>query len=291
MQLTPSDVQDQQFHDAWRGYNQEEVDDFLDRVAETIEQLARENQSMRQRVKELDEKVVSSRHTEDMLKQTLITAQKAAEEAIATAKSKADELIAEAERRSKLAGEEARQRITTAEKEQQTRFASGEREQQTRLAAIEKQHADKRKELEESLSKLQAFEAELRLRLKSFLDQQQKALTAMSQANTRPPGVAAPSSTPAPATAPAPSAAPQPSARPPAQVSGGANPQATQAPAPRPIAAASHPAGTGLIDAGPRHQAPSTPAETEPKAPSDEVVEEPEGQTRRGIRGILGGRE
>lgn len=54
MDLTPRSIQEKQFHDQWRGYNQAEVDDFLDRVAETLDRVQRENQDLRDRIQELD---------------------------------------------------------------------------------------------------------------------------------------------------------------------------------------------------------------------------------------------
>lgn len=168
MEISARDIQEKQFHDAWRGYKQEEVDDFLDRVAEAIDRLGRENDSLRRRVGELDQAVAASRDTEDMLKKTLVTAQRAAEEAIATAKAKAERLITEAEERSRRAADEATRRS----------------------AEVERDHANKRRELETSLDRLKAFEGELKLRLKTFLDQQQRAL---DQLESRPGmGTAAP---------------------------------------------------------------------------------------------------
>ena len=169
MDLTARDVQEKQFHDAWRGYNQEEVDDFLDRVAEALDRVGRENASLRQRIGELDQAVSASRNTEEMLKKTLVTAQRAAEEAIATAKAKAEQLINEAEERSRRAADDANRRNAEAERD----------------------HANKRRELEDSLGRLKAFEGELKLRLKTFLDQQQRALDQLeSRPNLRtaPPG-------------------------------------------------------------------------------------------------------
>lgn len=158
MDLTPQDVNEKQFHDAWRGYNQAEVDDFLDRVSESLEQLLRENRQLAQRITELDQAMAASRNTEDMLKKTLVTAQRAAEEAIATAKAKAEELIAEAENRSRRAEEEARRKNES----------------------LEREHQERKRSLEESLQHLQRFEAELKDRLTRFLDQQQRSLGSLS---------------------------------------------------------------------------------------------------------------
>jgi cell division initiation protein len=163
MELGAREVHEKQFHDAWRGYNQEEVDDFLDKVAETIDRLTRENRSLHERIRQLDQAVSASKNTEEMLKKTLVTAQRAAEEAIATAKAKAERLIAEAEDRSRQAGEES----------------------DRRTAQIERSHIARRRELEESLERLKSYEGELRQRLRGFLEQQLRTLDGLQG---RPPG-------------------------------------------------------------------------------------------------------
>src|SRR5918997_4154202 len=99
MELSARDIHEKQFHDAWRGYNQEEVDDFLDRVAEVVDVMRRENVAFHNRVRELEQALTTSRETEEMLKKTLVSAQQAAEEAIAKAKEKASALLADAQER------------------------------------------------------------------------------------------------------------------------------------------------------------------------------------------------
>jgi cell division initiation protein len=154
MELEASHIHEKQFNDAWRGYNQEEVDDFLDEVAETVDRLHRENRSLRQRVSELDETVATSRNAEAMLKKTLVSAQQAAEEAIAVAKRKAEQLIREAEERARRSAEESSRRS----------------------AATEREHATRKRSLDADIERLRAFEGDLKARLKGFLEQQQRAL-------------------------------------------------------------------------------------------------------------------
>lgn len=165
MDLTARDIHEKQFHDAWRGYNQEEVDDFLDRVAEVLDRVQRENQTLQTRVNELDQAVSASRDTEEMLKKTLVSAQQAAEEAISTAKAKASDLITEAEDRARRSIEEATQRVQTAEAEARQKTLEAEREHQRR-----------RTELDANIDRLQGLENELKNRIKGFLDQQAQAL-------------------------------------------------------------------------------------------------------------------
>jgi cell division initiation protein len=163
MELEASDIHEKQFNDAWRGYNQEEVDDFLDEVAETVDRLQRENRSLRQRVAELDETVATSRNAEAMLKKTLVSAQQAAEEAIAVAKRKAEQLIREAEERARRAAEESSRRS----------------------AETEREHATRKRTLDADIDRLRAFEGDLKARLKGFLEQQQRALDDLEDPSPR----------------------------------------------------------------------------------------------------------
>ncbi|HEX2051068.1 MAG TPA: DivIVA domain-containing protein [Actinomycetota bacterium] len=178
MDLTARDVNEKQFHDAWRGYNQEEVDDFLDRVAETLERLQRENAALQQRISELDQAVAGSRDTEEMLKKTLVTAQHAAEEAVAKAKARAGELVAEAE-----------ERLRRVDEEIETRVAHAEEESRTKIAQAERDLDRARRELDERSTRIADFEAEAKTRLKAFFEQQLAALEALGE---RPPDAARP---------------------------------------------------------------------------------------------------
>ncbi|MGE5552730.1 MAG: DivIVA domain-containing protein [Betaproteobacteria bacterium] len=48
--LTPLDIQNTVFHRSFRGYNEAEVDEFLDRVVIEYEQLLRENQVLKEKL-------------------------------------------------------------------------------------------------------------------------------------------------------------------------------------------------------------------------------------------------
>lgn len=199
MDISARDVHEKQFHDAWRGYNQDEVDDFLDRVAETLDRLIRENRAFHQRIKELDQAVASGRETEEMLKKTLVTAQQAAEEAIAQARAKAETLIAEAE-----------DRVTKANAEAKTRMTALEDDLRRKTLDADRTHAAHKRDLEASIERLRSFETELKQRLKTFLEQQLRALDTLV-GQPRPQTAQEVVRTPAPATQATPpeSSAPQ----------------------------------------------------------------------------------
>ena len=152
MDLTARDIHEKQFHDAWRGYNQEEVDDFLDKVAEVIEALRRESSALQERVTELDLAIASGKGGDEALQKALASARKAAEDALAQAKVKAGHVMTEAET-------EARRRAIDAERN----FAARARE------------------IEASIDVLRAFEKDLKQRLSLFLEQQRHALEMLSE--------------------------------------------------------------------------------------------------------------
>jgi len=83
MSLTPDDIQAKRFHDAFRGYNHEEVDVFLDEVAAAFDAVMKEVQAARARADEFEAQVLELKGTEGMLKRTLLAAQRASDEAIA----------------------------------------------------------------------------------------------------------------------------------------------------------------------------------------------------------------
>jgi cell division initiation protein len=170
MELSAREIHNKQFHDQWRGYNQEEVDDFLDRVAEVLDRTERENAMMRQRVRELEQAVSSSREAEEMLKKTLLTAQQAAEEAIGKAKAKAEQLITEAEERAKEARRESEERVAAAEVDARRKTMDAERD-----------FAQKKRDLDANLERLRAYETELKQRLRAFLHEQLRGLDTLTE--------------------------------------------------------------------------------------------------------------
>lgn len=258
MDVSPRSIHDKQFHDAWRGYDQEEVDDFLDRIAETIDRIQRENHALTQRVRQLDQAVATSRDTEDMLKKTLVTAQKASEEAIANAKAKAEQLITEAE-----------QRVTSANEQAKARMSALEDEVRRKTIDLDRDHANRKRDLDTSIDRLKSYEAELKQRLKSFLEQQLKALDMLMDDRSRPPvrseAAANASVTPAPVTAQRPHAAP-------AQ----ARPVSTEGSSP------------GHLSARP---SPSVPAPATAAERDDTEDPEETASPRRGLRGLFWGDE
>jgi len=101
MIITPLDIHHKEFKRAIRGYNEEDVDVFLDEVAENFELLYKENTEFKEQLENINAKIKQYENIEETLKNTLLTAQKSAEEVQSNAKKEAELIIRDAELKSK----------------------------------------------------------------------------------------------------------------------------------------------------------------------------------------------
>lgn len=95
--LTPLDIHNKEFKKSFRGYNEEDVDEFLDAVIRDYEQLYRENIEIKENLDRLNSKLEHFQHMENTLHNTLIIAQETAEEVKLNAKKTTQLMIREAE--------------------------------------------------------------------------------------------------------------------------------------------------------------------------------------------------
>jgi cell division initiation protein len=97
MRITPLDLQSHRFPRRVAGYAQEEVDDFLRLVAEDYEAALREAEAQREQVTRLEQRVEELAANEQILQETLTTAQKLSEDLKRTAIKEAEVIVSEAE--------------------------------------------------------------------------------------------------------------------------------------------------------------------------------------------------
>ncbi|OUM95916.1 MAG: septum formation initiator [Thermobacillus sp. ZCTH02-B1] len=98
MPLTPLDIHNKEFSRRLRGYDEDEVNEFLDQVIKDYEALIRENKELQNQVLALQEKLNHFANLEETLSKTIIIAQEAADEVKNNAKKEAQLLIKEAEK-------------------------------------------------------------------------------------------------------------------------------------------------------------------------------------------------
>lgn len=98
--LTPIDIQNQDFAVKLRGYDADEVDDFLDMLGADYEKLYKENIELKDRVASLKNAVEHYKGMEQTLQQSIMLAQTAAEDIKKNAAQKADVIVTEAHNKS-----------------------------------------------------------------------------------------------------------------------------------------------------------------------------------------------
>ena len=100
--LTPMDIHNREFkRAALRGYKESEVDEFLDLVVADYEKLMRENERLKEQARYNDKELTHYRNLEKNLQDTLVVAQKTADEVVSAAKKNAKEMRENAVRESK----------------------------------------------------------------------------------------------------------------------------------------------------------------------------------------------
>ena len=114
--LTPLEIQKQTFARAIKGYNPDEVRAYLHLVAEEIERLVRENDRYARETGMLREDLEDHSNRERILKDTLLSAQKVAEDLTANARKEAELIVKDAELLSERLIAQAMQRVSDLER-------------------------------------------------------------------------------------------------------------------------------------------------------------------------------
>ncbi|HEX8409772.1 MAG TPA: DivIVA domain-containing protein [Thermoanaerobaculia bacterium] len=114
--LTPLEIQKQTFSRGLKGYNPDEVRAYLHLVAEEIERLLRENDRLGRDVSMLREDIDDHTNRERILKDTLLSAQKVAEDLTANARKEAELIVKDAELLAERLVSQAQQRVADLER-------------------------------------------------------------------------------------------------------------------------------------------------------------------------------
>ena len=104
--LTPLDIENKRFTKAIKGYNSNEVDEFLDELTVEYEKLYKENAELRNEVESNKKDLEHYRNVEHTLQNTLVMAQTTAEDIKKMANQQADQILKDAELNAKQAVED-----------------------------------------------------------------------------------------------------------------------------------------------------------------------------------------
>src|SRR6266536_4045295 len=215
MPLTPADVRNKQFSTTRLrpGYDEEEVDTFLDEVEAELDRLIQENEELRAKLAEclrgkvpaLTSPVIEPKpdlmapeppalepkqpepammgmppaeDNMDTAARVLALAQQTADQAIADARREADETLGRARREADEILTKARRQSEQITSDARARAESLERDAQERHRQAMGSLVQSREELERRVDDLRAFEREYRSRLKAYLEGQLRDLEA-----------------------------------------------------------------------------------------------------------------
>jgi cell division initiation protein len=128
MPLTPLDIRKKGFSSQLKGYSIREVKSFLDLVAKEVEELRKERGLLAEKVDELAAKLETHERNEVLLRDTLLTAQKATEEMRGAAEVKAEALMTKTKSEAEGELQAARDQAAGIVRDAEARLADLERE-------------------------------------------------------------------------------------------------------------------------------------------------------------------
>jgi cell division initiation protein len=117
MKVTPLDLRQTKLRVVMRGYDRAEVDALLNEVADDYEQALRETDRLHQELKRLESVIAEHREHERNLRNTLLTAQRLADEIREHAEQDARRMLDEAESRADLVIQKTQTRVEEVQRE------------------------------------------------------------------------------------------------------------------------------------------------------------------------------
>ncbi len=163
MAIKPIDVRRKEFKHSVRGYNADQVDDFLDTVADEFEHTYSENLRMREEISSLRDRLEQFEKLEDSIQSALVHAEHAANDLRESAAREAEDLRSSASREAENVRNNANREAELTIKEAQ------ERSQQ--MLADSSSKVERAQESYEALKKAKEnFAADFRHLLRSYID-------------------------------------------------------------------------------------------------------------------------
>jgi cell division initiation protein len=96
--LTPLDIHNKEFNKGFRGYDEDEVNEFLDQIIKDYEIIIREKKELESRVSDLQDKLSHFSSIENTLNKSIVIAQETAEELKQNAMKESKLIVREAEK-------------------------------------------------------------------------------------------------------------------------------------------------------------------------------------------------
>lgn len=111
MRITPLEIRKHPFRTVFKGYDRDQVNSFLQQIASEVEELRSTNNQLATKVKELTSQNERYQRIEETLNETLLTAQRATDEARANAQKEAELILKDAQVRADKYEQEMKNRV------------------------------------------------------------------------------------------------------------------------------------------------------------------------------------
>jgi len=148
MDLSAIDVQQKTFRERFRGYDPDDVEDFLDRVVETLRGYELKARQQQEQLDALQQDLAGTKEAEEAIKRTYITAQRTSQEMVSEASEKSNKIVDKAKGQAESMVGEARAEV-----------------KRTRQEAVAEHDALKRR-----ITQLRSAVGDLQTRLKAFAE-------------------------------------------------------------------------------------------------------------------------
>ncbi|MBM7689494.1 cell division protein DivIVA [Enterococcus ureilyticus] len=164
MALTPLDIQNKNFSSKMRGYNQDDVDDFLDQVTKDYEDSLQKTRELEKSLKHAEEKLQYFNELKDALNQSIIVAQDTADKVKTSANKESEVIVTSAENT-------ANEMISSAEKRSSNLITSAEEKAKEILTDATDRARQLAAETDDLKKKTRVFHQRLSLMLEAQLEQ------------------------------------------------------------------------------------------------------------------------
>ena len=114
---TPQEIRSIEFTQSLGGYKTSEVDEFIDRCADTVEALLNEKNELSKKLQVLADKLVEYRNDEDSIRTALLSAQRLGDTVVREANHKAGLILDDANIKAQKIEETAKRKIVDEERE------------------------------------------------------------------------------------------------------------------------------------------------------------------------------
>lgn len=174
MTITPQDIQAKQFHVRMRGFDMDEVDKFLEKIAEELLILSLENKQLLDKVETMDKELANYKNKEQAFQSAILSAQRISDEMQSRSRQESEEIVENAKKSAEKLeaeiGQEVAQLVEKSRQEAAELVANAETEARQILADSQKEHSDLTSSINHLIEIKSRIMADMRQLLNNYLD-------------------------------------------------------------------------------------------------------------------------